>query len=50
MWAKKNKRKRKKKLTREQIIKKKMRAIDKKAMRDVRNSCVPNTTFWNKGK
>ena len=46
----KRSKRRKKKLTREQIIKWKMKAIDKKAMRDVRNSVVPNTTYWNKGK
>tara|TARA_S200002703_G_C3711252_1_gene218461 strand:- start:92 stop:388 length:297 start_codon:yes stop_codon:yes gene_type:complete len=28
----------------------KMRAIDKRTMRDVRHSVVPNTTYWNKRK
>jgi hypothetical protein len=41
---------RKKKITKEQIIKWRMKAIDKKALRDVKFSVVPNTTYWNRGK
>ena len=46
----KRSKRRKKKVTKEQIIKWRMKAIDKKALRDVKFSVVPNTTFWNKGK
>tara|TARA_R100001463_G_scaffold66770_2_gene120455 strand:- start:612 stop:770 length:159 start_codon:yes stop_codon:yes gene_type:complete len=51
--SKRNRRKRnkrKQKLTPEERIRKRIKQIDNKALRDVRFSVIPNTTYWNKGK